>query len=57
MFVYVSGLTETASILQREGNLPRCSTPPMIHPASPQLYMTPQATPSRVVSTLYFFQI
>lgn len=44
------GLTETAGILQREGNLPRCSTPPMVHPTSPQLYLTPQTTPSRIVS-------
>lgn len=43
-----SGLTETAGILQREGNLPRCSTPPMVHPTSPQLYLTPQTTPSRI---------
>ncbi|XP_076077249.1 DDB1- and CUL4-associated factor 1-like [Mytilus galloprovincialis] len=43
-----NGLMDTACMLQKEGNLPRCTTPPMIHPASPQLYMNPQATPSRM---------
>ncbi|KAJ8302050.1 hypothetical protein KUTeg_021037 [Tegillarca granosa] len=35
------GFVESAAALQKEANLPQCTSPPLIHPASPHIYSTP----------------
>ena len=39
-----TGLYNTASMLQQEAGLPRCTTPPVVHPDNPLLFSTPKAT-------------
>ncbi|XP_041347553.1 DDB1- and CUL4-associated factor 1-like [Gigantopelta aegis] len=40
----VKGFTESAFALQREAGLPRCVTPPPLHPSSPHLYSSPSTS-------------